>query len=107
MTTRTAAPALEITGLRKQYGQQLAVDDLSLRVDGDGLSGERLKVNAMAVSRESQLNPVVNQALALQSLSDTGCRQQIHRVLFENSGANPFLHVLPAAAFENDGIDSL
>jgi ABC-2 type transport system ATP-binding protein len=32
MTTHTAAPALEITGLRKQYGQKVAVDDLSLRV---------------------------------------------------------------------------
>jgi ABC-2 type transport system ATP-binding protein len=32
MTTRTAAPALEITGLRKQYGRKVAVDDLSLRV---------------------------------------------------------------------------
>src|SRR6201996_7767857 len=32
MTTHTAAPALEITGLRKQYGRKLAVDDLTLRV---------------------------------------------------------------------------
>jgi len=32
MTTHTAPPALEITALRKQYGQQVAVDDLSLRV---------------------------------------------------------------------------
>src|SRR5215469_2091772 len=32
MTTHTAAPALEITGLRKQYGRKVAVDDLSLRV---------------------------------------------------------------------------
>ncbi|HTR91029.1 MAG TPA: ABC transporter ATP-binding protein [Trebonia sp.] len=32
MTTCTAAPALEITGLRKQYGHKVAVDDLSLRV---------------------------------------------------------------------------
>src|SRR5215831_14699809 len=74
-------------------------DDLRLRVDGDGLSGERLKVDAMAAAIESQLNPVVNQALALHALPDTGCRQQINRVLFQDSGANPFLHVLPAAAF--------
>ena len=32
MTTHTAVPALEITGLRKQYGRKVAVDDLSLRV---------------------------------------------------------------------------
>ena len=32
MTTHAAAPALEITGLRKQYGHKVAVDDLSLRV---------------------------------------------------------------------------
>ena len=32
MTTHTADPALEITGLRKQYGHKVAVDDLSLRV---------------------------------------------------------------------------
>ena len=32
MSTHSAAPALEITGLRKQYGRKVAVDDLSLRV---------------------------------------------------------------------------
>jgi ABC-2 type transport system ATP-binding protein len=32
MTTHSTAPALEITGLRKQYGHKVAVDDLSLRV---------------------------------------------------------------------------
>jgi ABC-2 type transport system ATP-binding protein len=32
MTTPNGAPALEITGLRKRYGQKVAVDGLSLRV---------------------------------------------------------------------------
>ena len=32
MTAHTEVPALEITGLRKQYGRKVAVDDLSLRV---------------------------------------------------------------------------
>ena len=39
-TTGASTPAaLEITGLRKRYGQKAAVDDLSLRVDKGEIFG--------------------------------------------------------------------
>ena len=39
MTGVTARAALEITSLRKRYGQKLAVDDLSLHVDEGEIFG--------------------------------------------------------------------
>jgi hypothetical protein len=60
----------------------------------------------MTLSIESQLNPMVNKALAFHAFADPGRKQQINRVLFEDSRAYALLHVLAAAAFKNDGINS-
>ena len=46
-TTGASTPAaLEITGLRKRYGQKVAVDDLSLRVDEGEIFGILRRLNA-------------------------------------------------------------
>jgi hypothetical protein len=61
----------------------------------------------MAPPVEAQVDAVVDQALARQSIAETGFDEQIDRALLEDTRADPMLDVLPAASFNNDRFDPL
>ena len=50
---------------------------------------------------------MVDQAFALQPLTDAGLGEQIDRSLFEQTRAHALLAILPAARFDHDGLNSL
>ena len=59
----------------------------------------------MALAVELELDPVVDDPLALQPLADAGRDEQVDRALLEHPGADPLLDVLAAAALEHDRLD--
>src|SRR6185437_15920412 len=81
--------------------------DFLLAIDRDRAPArERGEVDAMALARETQLDPVVHEPFALQPLANAAFHEEVHRALLEDSGAHAMLHVLPAPKLEDDGFDS-
>jgi hypothetical protein len=60
----------------------------------------------MLVAVEAEFYPIVNQSIRAQSLADTRLVQELDRALFENAGADASEHIILAAPFEDDGVDS-
>ncbi len=84
------------------------LDDLLLAVDRDRPpAGQRAQVDAVALAVEAQLDPVVDEPLAVQPVAQAGVGQQLDRALLEHPGAHPLLHVLAAARLEHDRPDPL
>ena len=81
--------------------------DLVLAVDRDGLpAGERGEVDAVALARKAQLDPMMQQALAQHALADAGLDEEIGTGLFQHAGADAFLHVLARARLHHDRGDA-
>src|SRR5262245_42913940 len=81
--------------------------DLGLAIDGDRFAGERLEIDAMAHPFDADLRSVVNQSIAVQAVADAGLLQELHRSLLDQTGANPFQHVVRRMPFENDIVDAM
>jgi hypothetical protein len=71
----------------------------------------RPPVNSLSAIRsvplESNLDPVVHQALVAQPIAEAGRRHQIHGALFEHPRAHPLSDVLTAAPLDHDRIDAV
>jgi hypothetical protein len=79
-----------------------------LRVDHHCFAaGEFPKINLVAPARKLQFNPAMHEPLPHHARAYARFVQQIHRALFENPCAHPFLDVLPAARFQHNRLDSL
>jgi hypothetical protein len=61
----------------------------------------------MALAVELELDPVVDEPFAVEPLGDTGLREQLHRALLEDAGADPVLDVLAASVLQHDRLDPL
>jgi hypothetical protein len=61
----------------------------------------------VALAAETELNAVMDQTDLTHPLADLGLVQQVDRSLLEHAGADPALHVLPAAALQDDRLDAL
>jgi len=84
------------------------LDDLLLAVDRDPLAaGELVEGDAVSLAAEAQLDAVVNEAFAFETLADAHLDQEVHRALFEHARANPALDVLAVAVLEDDRVDAL
>ena len=84
------------------------VDDLVLTVDGDrAAAGELGHVDAVPRAAEGEIDAIVPQPFAREPFADANLVHQIDRALLEHARANPLDHVLPAALFEDDGVDAL
>ena len=60
----------------------------------------------MAATAEAQLDAVMGQAEAFETLADAGFNQQVDGALFEQAGANPLFDILAAASLEHDRLDA-
>ncbi len=80
--------------------------DLGLAVDRDVAAGEAADVDAVPVSVELQLDPVVRQTFRVEAGRDPGALQQRHGALFEHAGADAGQHVVSAALLDHDGVDA-
>ena len=60
----------------------------------------------MALAAELEVDPVMDDALAVEPRPDAGVAQQLDRALFEHAGANAALDVLAVAVLEHDRFDA-
>jgi len=82
------------------------LDYFLLRIHRDRAPGsEVLKIDAIPLAAETQLDAVMHQPLFLQPRADARFHQQIHCALFQHAGAHAFLHVLARLRFENNRFD--
>ena len=81
---------------------------LVLRVNGDRApSGQLVHVDAVTHPIKTQLDAVMDQPLAAHALSHSRRVQQIHRALFEHTGADALLNILASLRLDYDGLDAL
>jgi hypothetical protein len=81
---------------------------LLLPVEGDRLpSGQLREVDPVARAEEPQLDPLVDETLALEPLADAGRLQQLDRAVLENPSTDALLDVLAAAHLEDDRLDAV
>jgi hypothetical protein len=91
-----------------QPGFDEIFDEFVLGVDGDAASsGEIVEVDAMASTRKSQFDSVMDQTLSLQAVRQASFNKEIDSALFEHAGTDAFFAVLAAARFEYYGVDAL
>ena len=116
-------PALGIVQARRLAGQAVQADvlrlvddrpagcfvgvhqvslDLGLAVDGDGLAGQRLEVDAPTLAVERQLDAVVQQPLAVEAVADADLLQQVDGALLEQAGADAGVQVFGGAPLQHD-----
>jgi len=94
------------TGVDARADQVL--DDLLLPVDRDAAAtGQGGHVDAMALAAEAKLDPVVNQALALQPRADAGIVQQIDAALFQHACPNAMLDIVASTILDHRRFDPL
>ena len=82
------------------------LDHLGLAVDDDRASaGQLAERDAVALSVELQLDPVVDDPLALQPVADAGAHEQVDGALLEHAGADAVLDVVAAPVLEHNRLD--
>src|SRR5690349_6359674 len=94
-------------GGRLAPGFENVPDDFVLSVDGDRAAAcESGKIDTVPPAGEGDEHSVVPHALATQPRADSGLVQEIHRGLFEDSGAYPIQNVGFTADLDRHGIDA-
>src|ERR1700730_6904560 len=92
-TVQTHRLGLEVyltTDVQPSFDEVL--DYLLLAVDGNGAAAGQVKhVDAMSAPVEAQLDSVMNQAFALQTVAQASFYQQIDRALFQHAGTYALL----------------
>ena len=96
----------DLSAIRKSARNKI-LDHLLLAVDGDALPDQLDEIDVVQRAVEAEVEPVVEQALALHPLADAGLDQQIARPVFDQAGADAAFDVGAAAVLQNDGIDAL
>ena len=83
------------------------LDDFLLPVDGDRAPArERREVDAVTAPAEAELDAVMHEALARESVADAGALQQLDRRMLEHARADPMLDVVAASVLDDDGLDA-
>ena len=84
------------------------LDDLLLPVDGDAAAvRKRGEIDPVPAPGELQLDPLVDEALAAQTVAHADLVQQVDRPLLEDARADPLFDVLAAPRLEHDRVDAL
>jgi hypothetical protein len=79
-----------------------------LAIDRDGLArGELGEIDAMPPSLEADVKALVTQAAALQACVHTHRLEEVDGPLLEDAGPHAIDHVVAAAVFDDDGIDTV
>ena len=83
------------------------LDHLGLPVDDDRLAGQLVEGDPVTLAVELELDPVMDDPLALHPPAHAGLRQQVGGPLLEHARANARLDVVSAAVLDHDRIDPL
>ncbi len=84
------------------------LDHLVLRVHGDRApSRQRRQVDPMTASAEAQLDPVMDEALALHPRPHAGLVEEIDGALLKHARADRALDLAAATDLEDDGLDAI
>jgi hypothetical protein len=75
-----------------------------LPVNRDVLAGQSGDIDAVPAPAESHLETSMAQTVPAQAIDDTRLSQQVHRSLFQHTGADASLDVLAGAAFDHHGM---
>ena len=82
--------------------------DLLLAVDRDApAAGELIEGDPVAFAGEAQLDAMVDEALALETLADADLDQEVDRPLLEHTCAHPSLDVVARTVLEDYRLDAL
>ena len=88
-------------------GGDQVLHDLGLAVDHDRASVcELAERNVVALAVELEVDPVVDDPLAIHARAHACVAQQLDRSLLEHAGANPVLDVVAVAVLEHDRLDA-
>ena len=100
---------LEVEGqTRLEAKADQVLDELGLAVDHDRAPvGEVAQRDPVALARELELDPVVDEPLALQPLARACLHEEVDDRLLDHPGADARLDVLAAAVFEDHRLDAL
>ena len=91
-----------------QTGLDQILHDLLLPVDRDPAApGQLVERNSMRSSVKSQLDPVMDETLPLQSFARTHLHEKVRGRLLEHPRSDSLLDVIAAAGFEHDRIDAV
>ena len=82
------------------------LDDLVLPVHGDGLPGQGLEVDAVALVLEEQLDALVHHPFAVQPIGQPGLGEQIDGPVLEDAGPDTVLDVFAGAVLDDDRLDA-
>jgi hypothetical protein len=78
---------------------------LALAVDRDGLARQPGQVDSEAPAVHSELDPLVDQPLAVQALGDAGLFQKLDSAVLQNAGTDASLDVSTRPVLEDDALD--
>ena len=92
---------------RREASGDEVLHDFLLAVDRDAPAREVGERDPVPAPLEAQLDPVMNDALAVQALGHAHLGQQVDGSLLEHARPDALLDVLAAARLEDDGVDAL
>ncbi len=100
---------LEVKGqTRLEAKADQVLDELGLAVDHDRAPvGEVAQRDPVALARELELDPVVDEPLALQPLARAGLHEEVDDRLLDDPGTDARLDVLATPVFEDHRVDAL
>ena len=87
-------------------GDQI-LEHFLLRIDGNRLPYQVLKIDAVTLAGKPQFHAVMNEAFSPHTLTDAGTAQEIYGTLLQHTGAHARLHILARVAFEHHGLNAL
>jgi hypothetical protein len=81
--------------------------ELGLSVYDDMSVGEGLEIDVEQVVAEREVDSVVDESLAIHPVGQPQLPQDLGTAVFDDTGADPAEHVVPAAKFEDDAVDPM
>ena len=82
------------------------LDHLLLAVDGHVAPCQLRDLDVLRAALAPEVDAVVDEAFAIQPFAHVQLSQQVHRVLFEQPGADPALEVVTRAALDDHRLDA-
>ena len=91
----------------REIGRDQILHHLLLAVDVDQLAaGDTGQIDVDQLAGKADVEPIVDHALAAQTLIDTEIGHQIDGALLQHTGAHAAFDILAAARFQHDAFDA-
>src|SRR5207245_8752655 len=76
-------------------------------VDGNrAATGQRRKVDPVPAAAQAQLDAVMRETLAGETLAHAGAFEKLHGTMFEHAGAHAMIDVVGASCIDDDRLDA-